>query len=151
MKSEMFKVNVVSLCYKQKYDTTEYPIINNSKKAADILYQSWDKDTIALEEQFKVLYLNHRNQVIGLYTVSVGGVTGTFVCNKKILACGLKIVASGMIIAHNHPSGNLKPSKADEQVTQKIKEAAKYHDIAVIDHLIVSEEGYFSFSDEGII
>jgi DNA repair protein RadC len=93
MKSEMFKVNVVSLCYKQKYDTTDYPIITSSKIAADILFGSWDKYTIGLEEQLKVLYLNRRNQVIGLYTVSVGGVTGTVVCNKKILACGLKIVA----------------------------------------------------------
>ena len=76
MKKEMFKVNEVSLCYKQKYDTTDYPIINNSKLAADIFYESWDKDTIGLEEQLKVLYLNRRNQVIGLYTAGHGIVTG---------------------------------------------------------------------------
>jgi DNA repair protein RadC len=70
---------------------------------------------------------------------------------RLILAGALQMGAVSLIMCHNHPSGNLKPSRADEQVTQKIKEAAKYHDIAVIDHLIVSEEGYFSFSDEGII
>jgi len=148
MKSEMFKVNVVSLCYKQKYDTTEYPIINNSKIAADILYESWDKDTIAMEEQFKVLYLNRRNQVIGLYNVSIGGVTGTVVCNKKILACGLKIVASGMIIAHNHPSGNKMLSEKDRQVTKSLQEAGKIMDIKLLDHIIVLPDGnYTSFSD----
>ena len=148
MKSEMFKVNVVSLCYKQKYDTTEYPIINNSKIAADILYESWDKDTIAMEEQFKVLYLNRRNQVIGLYNVSIGGVTGTVVCNKKILACGLKIVASGMIIAHNHPSGNKMLSEKDRQVTKSLQEAGKIMDIKLLDHIIVLPNGdYTSFSD----
>ena len=148
MKSEMFKVNVVSLCYKQKYDTTDYPIINNSRIAADILFQSWDKDTIALEEQFKVLYLNRRNQVIGLYTVSVGGVTGTFVCNKKILACGLKIVASGMIIAHNHPSGNKKLSEQDRKITKSLQEAGRIMDINLLDHIIVLPNGdYVSFDD----
>jgi hypothetical protein len=148
MKSEMFKVNVVSLCYKQKYDTTEYPIINNSKLAADILYESWDKDTIALEEQLKVLYLNHRNQVIGLYTVSVGGLTGTVVCNKKILACGLKIVASGMIIAHNHPSGNKMLSEQDRKITKSLQECGKIMNINVLDHIIVLPNGdYTSFAD----
>jgi DNA repair protein RadC len=148
MKSEMFKVNVVSLCYKQKYDTTDYPIINNSKIAADILYQSWDKDTIALEEQFKVLYLNVRNQVIGLYTVSVGGLTGTVVCNKKVLACGLKIVASGMIIAHNHPSGSKKLSEQDRKITKSLQEAGKIMNINVLDHIIVLPNGdYVSFDD----
>ena len=148
MKSEMFKVNVVSLCYKQKYDTTEYPIINNSKKAADILYESWDKDTIAFEEQFKVLYLNRRNQVIGLYTVSVGGLTGTVVCNKKILACGLKIVASGMIIAHNHPSGNKMLSEQDRILTKSLQECGRIMNINVLDHIIVLPNGdYTSFAD----
>ena len=148
MKSEMFKVNVVSLHYKQKYDTTEYPIINNSRIAADILYESWDKDTIALEEQLKVLYLNHRNQVIGLYTVSVGGLTGTVVCNKKILACGLKIVASGMIIAHNHPSGSKMLSEQDRKITKSLQECGKIMNINVLDHIIVLPNGdYTSFAD----
>lgn len=150
MKQEMFKVNEVSLHYKLKQDTTDYPIINNSKIAVDILYQSWDKDTIGLEEQFKVLYLNQRNQVLGLYTVSVGGVTGTVVCNKKILACGLKIVASGMIIAHNHPSGNNKPSEQDRIVTKSLKECGKIMDIKLLDHIIILPNGNFvSFADDG--
>ena len=148
MKSEMFKVNVVSLCYKQKYDTTDYPIIKNSKIAADIFYESWDKDTIGLEEQLKVLYLNRRNQVIGLYTVCIGGVTGTVVCNKKILACGLKIVASGMIIAHNHAAGNKQLAEQDRIVTRSLKECGKIMDIKLLDHIIILPNGNFvSFAD----
>ena len=148
MKKEMFKVNEVSLHYKLKHDTTDYPIINNSKLAADIFFESWDKDTIALEEQFKVLYLNRNNRVIGLYTAGIGGVAGTVVCNKKILACGLKIVASGMIIAHNHPSGNNKPSEQDRIVTKSLKECGKIMDIKLLDHIIILPNGNFvSFAD----
>ena len=148
MKSEMFKVNVVSLHYKLKHDTTDYPIIKNSKIAADIFYESWDKDTIGLEEQLKVLYLNRGGKVIGLYTVSIGGVTGTVVCNKKILACGLKIVASGMIIAHNHPSGNKQLSEQDRIITKSLKECGKIMDIKLLDHIIILPNGNFvSFAD----
>ena len=148
MKKEMFKVNEVSLHYKLKHDTTDYPIIKNSNDAAEILFGSWDKYTIGLEEQLKVLYLNRRNQVIGLYTVSVGGVTGTVVCNKKILACGLKIVASGMIIAHNHPSGNKQLSEQDRIITRSLKECGKIMDIKLLDHIIILPNGNFvSFAD----
>lgn len=148
MKKEIFKVNEVSLHYKLKHDTTDYPIIKNSNDAAEILFGSWDKYTIGLEEQLKVLYLNRRNQVIGLYTVSIGGVTGTVVCNKKILACGLKIVASGMIIAHNHPSGNKQLSEQDRIITRSLKECGKIMDIKLLDHIIILPNGDFvSFAD----
>jgi DNA repair protein RadC len=148
MKKEIFKVNEVSLHYKLKHDTTDYPIIKNSSDAAEILFGSWDKDTIGLEEQLKVLYLNRRNQVIGLYTVCIGGVTGTVVCNKKILACGLKIVASGMIIAHNHPSGNKQLSEQDRIITRSLKECGKIMDIKLLDHIIILPNGNFvSFAD----
>jgi len=148
MKSEMFKVNEVSLHYKLKHDTTDYPIITSSKIAADILFGSWDKYTIGLEEQLKVLYVNRRNQVIGLYTVCIGGVTGTVVCNKKILACGLKIVASGMIIAHNHPSGNKQLSEQDRIITKSLKECGRIMDIKLLDHIIILPNGNFvSFAD----
>jgi DNA repair protein RadC len=148
MKKEMFKVNEVSLHYKLKHDTTDYPIIKNSNDAAEILFGSWDKYTIGLEEQLKVLYLNRRNQVIGLYTVCIGGVTGTVVCNKKILACGLKIVASGMIIAHNHPSGNKQLSEQDRIITRSLKECGKIMDIKLLDHIIILPNGNFvSFAD----
>ncbi len=102
-------------------------------------------------EVFGVVYLNKSNKVNHFEIVSSGGISGTVVDTRIILKKALENGATSIILCHNHPSGNLKPSKADEELTKKIKEAAKYHDIAVIDHLIVSEEGYFSFSDEGIM
>ena len=102
-------------------------------------------------EVFGVVYLNKSNKVNHYEIVSSGGISGTVVDTRIILKKALENGATSIVLCHNHPSGNLKPSKADEELTKKIKEAAKYHDIAVIDHLIVSEEGYFSFSDEGIM
>lgn len=97
-----------------------------------------------------VLYLNRANKVIGSYELSKGGITATIADIRIILSVALKTLATGLILAHNHPSGNLKPSEADVCLTNKIKEAAKLMDIQVLDHLILVEGGYFSFSDEEI-
>ena len=99
------------------------------------------------------MYLNRANKVIGIYPLSVGGITGTVADIRLILSVALKAAATSIILIHNHPSGNLTPSRADEQLTQKINEAAKYMDMKVIDHLILSpdENAYYSFADEGII
>jgi DNA repair protein RadC len=98
-----------------------------------------------------VLYLNRANKVIGSYELSKGGITATIADIRIILSVGLKTLATGLILAHNHPSGNLKPSEADVSLTNKIKEAAKLMDIQVLDHIILADGGYFSFSDEGIM
>ena len=102
-------------------------------------------------EVFAVLYLNKANKVNHFEIVSRGGLTGTVADPRIILKIALEQEATSIILCHNHPSGNLKPSKADEALTQKIKSAAAYLDILVMDHLIVSEEGFFSFSDDGIL
>lgn len=102
-------------------------------------------------EVFGVVYLNKSNKVNHFEIVSSGGITGTVADTRIILKKALENGATSIVLCHNHPSGNLKPSKADEELTKKIKEAAKYHDIEVIDHIIVSEEGYFSFSDDGLL
>jgi DNA repair protein RadC len=101
---------------------------------------------------FVVMYLNRANHVIGVYKLSLGGITGTIADPRLILATALKVAASSIILAHNHPSSNLKPSKADELLTNKIKQGALFMDIQVSDHLILSSsEGYYSFADEGMI
>jgi DNA repair protein RadC len=100
-------------------------------------------------ELFAVLFLNQANRVIHYEIISEGGITGTVADPRIILKKALEKNAVSLILCHNHPSGSLKPSRADEELTYKIKEAAKYFDIKVLDHLIVSEEGYFSFADEG--
>jgi len=102
-------------------------------------------------EVFAVLFLNRANKINHFEIVSEGGITGTVADPRIILRRALEEDAVGLILCHNHPSGNLKPSRADEQLTAKIKEAAGYLDIRVLDHIIVSEEGYYSFADEGLI
>ena len=126
-------------------------IINDSNAAFDILATLFPQDTICLQEQFVVLYLNRANRVIGSYQLSKGGITGTIADVRLILSVALKTLATGLILAHNHPSGNLKPSEADVSLTNKIKEAAKLMDIQVLDHIILSDCGYFSFADEKIL
>ena len=125
--------------------------INNSKEAFDILDTLFPKETISLQEQFVVLYLNRANKVIGSYELSKGGITATIADIRIILSVGLKTLATGLILAHNHPSGNLKPSEADVTLTNKIKEAAKLMDIQLMDHIILTEGGYLSFADEGMM
>ncbi len=102
-------------------------------------------------EVFGVLYLNKANKVNHFEVISRGGITGTVADPRIILKKALEEDATSIVLCHNHPSGNLRPSRADEELTHKIKEAAKYFDIVVMDHIIVSEEGYYSFSDEGIL
>ncbi len=102
-------------------------------------------------EVFAVLFLNRANKVNHFEIVSEGGITGTVADPRVILRKALEQDAVNIILCHNHPSGSLKPSRADEQLTTKIKEAAKFLDITVVDHLIVSEDGYYSFADDGIL
>ncbi len=102
-------------------------------------------------EVFAVVFLNRANKINHFEIMSEGGITGTVADPRIILKKALEENAVSIILCHNHPSGNLKPSRADEDLTMKIKEAARYLDIKVIDHVIVSEEGYFSFADEGLL
>ena len=102
-------------------------------------------------EVFAVMFLNRANKVNHFEIVSEGGITGTIADPRVILRKALEEDAVSIILCHNHPSGSLKPSKADQQLTIKIKEAARFLDIAVVDHIIVSEDGYYSFADEGLL
>lgn len=102
-------------------------------------------------EIFVVLYLNRANKIKHSEIISEGGITGTVADPRIILKKALENDAVNIILCHNHPSGSLKPSRADEELTKKITEAASYFDIKVLDHIIVSEEGYYSFADEGLL
>ena len=102
-------------------------------------------------EVFGVLYLNRANKINHFEIVSEGGITGTVADPRIILRKALETDAVSIILCHNHPSGSLRPSRADEVLTDKIKEAASYLDIKVLDHIIVSEDGYYSFADEGLL
>lgn len=148
---EWTRVAEVELIYKSKVKASERPVIKDSKDTCNILRQIWNENKMEMQEEFKVLLLNRSNKVVGVYDASAGGITGTIADPRLILAMAIKSLSVSIILAHNHPSGNLKPSKADEDLTMKIKEAAKYHDIKVLDHLIITAEVYYSFADAGLI
>ena len=126
------------------------PLIISALDAFVEMVDFFPPDTIALQEKFVVMYLNRCNRVLGVYPLSTGGITGTMVDIRLILSVALKVAATGIILAHNHPSGNLQPSSADKMLTQKIKEACSFLDISVMDHIILNPKGeYASFADEG--
>jgi DNA repair protein RadC len=133
---------------RQATATREKAVVTSSTDVADYL-QILLKDY--KHEVFAVLFLNRSNKINHFQIISEGGITGTVADPRIILKKALEEDAVSIILCHNHPSGSLKPSKADEELTFKIKEAAKYFDIKVLDHLIVSDDGYYSFADEGIL
>lgn len=102
-------------------------------------------------EVFGVVYLNRAHKINHFEIISSGGITGTVADPRMILKLALEVKATAIVLSHNHPSGNLKPSKADELLTEKIKQAASFFDIQVLDHIIISDEGYFSFADDGML
>jgi DNA repair protein RadC len=124
------------------------PVMTSSSDIARFL-QSKLRDQ--RRELFGVLFLNRSNRLNHFEIVSEGGITGTVADPRIILRKALEEDAVNLVLCHNHPSGSLKPSRADEQLTTKIKEAASYFDIKVLDHIIISDDGYFSFADEGMI
>ena len=111
--------------------------ITNSKDSYELFLSCWSQKIIELQEEFKVLLLNRNHQVLGIYPLFKGGVSGTVVDAKLVFSVALKCNASSIIIAHNHPSGNLKPSVADLRLTKKLKEAGNYLDVKVLDHIIL--------------
>ena len=133
---------------RQAASSLEKTVIKKSRDIANYL-QALFKDY--KHEVFAVLFLNRANKINHFEIISEGGITGTVADPRIILKKALEADAVSIILSHNHPSGSLKPSRADEELTNKIKEAAKLLDIKVMDHIIVSDEGYFSFADEGII
>jgi DNA repair protein RadC len=126
----------------------EKAMVSSSNDIANFLQQKLKDHR---REVFAVLFLNRANKINHFEIVSEGGITGTVADPRVILRKALEEDAVNIILCHNHPSGSLKPSKADEQLTTKIKEAASYLDIKVLDHIIVSEDGYYSFADEGLL
>ncbi|QEC65854.1 DNA repair protein RadC [Panacibacter ginsenosidivorans] len=123
-------------------------VVLNSKDIAEFLRA---KLKYMKREVFVVVFLNRANKIMHHEIISEGGITGTVADPRIILKKALEHDAVNIILCHNHPSGSIKPSRQDEELTQKIKEAARYLDIKVMDHIIVSEEGYYSFADEGML
>jgi DNA repair protein RadC len=133
---------------RQAAATLEKPFVRTSRDIAEYLKAILKDYTY---EVFAVLFLNRANKINHFEIISRGGITGTVADPRIILKKALEEEAVSLVLSHNHPSGSLRPSRADEELTQKIKEAARYLDIKVIDHIIVSDEGFYSFADEGLL
>jgi len=150
MNSTNIKMAEIVVAYRPQ--KSQHPLIRTSQEAYDCLYKFFSETDIALQEKFVVGYLNRSNKLLGVYSMSKGGIAGTIADPKLILGVALKSAASGIILAHNHPSGNLQPSAQDRELTAKINEACKLFDIILLDHLIISpDEKYFSFADNGLL
>lgn len=144
-------VTEVMLTYQSKVKAADRPQIKSSLDAYNILVANWSEQ-IGFIEEFYILLLDRSNRVMGRYLVSQGSMVGTVVDPRVVFTAALKSRSISIILAHNHPSGNLRPSRSDKDITTKLKQAGEILDIAVLDHLILSPEGgYYSFSDEGLI
>lgn len=125
--------------------------LTSSGAVAQVLRKIFDADTIEWKEEFILLCLNRANELIGYFKVSSGGMAGTIADPKIIYTTALNCTAANIIVAHNHPSGNKKPSGADISITRKLYEAGQLLDINLLDHIILTRDGYYSFNDEGEI
>ena len=148
---KMYEVAEIQLTYKSNVKPSLRPKVNGSKDAYELLKENWDASRIEFVEQFKAVFLNRANKVLGILEVSTGGVSGTVADPKVIFVAALKANASSFLVAHNHPSGNLCPSKSDIDLTRKLRDGGKLLEIQLLDHLIVTVEGYYSFADEGAL
>ena len=146
----MLNISEIEVSYAPSVTPSERIRITSSSDAEQVFRGIW-KQPLELKECFYALFLNRANKVLGYQLISIGGVSGTVVDPKIIFQTALKANASSAILAHNHPSGNGKPSEADIQLTKKLKEAGMFLEIAVLDHLILLPVGYTSFADDGLI
>ena len=144
-------VSEVELTYKNNVPYNQRQKISNSQGAYEILTNLFPENTMDYRETFIVLYLNRANQVLGYSVISQGGTSNTTVDIKMVIQTALLANASCIMLAHNHPSGNVQPSTDDNRITKRIMEAAKLFDITVLDHLIITNESYYSFTDNGNI
>lgn len=142
------EISEISVSYSNR--ATDKFKVHSSKESYEFFLKSWNINTIELQEEFKVILLNRSNTVLGIYAMSKGGVSATIVDAKLIFSVALKCNASSIIIAHNHPSENLKPSESDLKLTKRLKKAGEYLEVTVLDHLIITKNDYFSFADNGL-
>ena len=143
------RVSEVKLTYKTKVKASQRPKVSSSKEVYQLLLSIYDRNTIELKEYFKVVLINQANKVLGVHNLSEGGIDGTYADVRQIIQIAILSNAVGIILSHNHPSGNTTPSPNDRRLTTAIKQACDIINIRLIDHLIVTPESYYSFGDEG--
>ncbi len=137
----------IKVSYSHKVKAANMVKLTCSRDSFDLLKDSWEDQDYC--ETFKVILLNRASKVIGVKTISTGGITGTVADPKLIFQTALLCHATSIILSHNHPSGNKRPSEADIKLTQRLKNGGLYLEITVLDHIIMAEDDYYSFADEG--
>ncbi len=147
---DLSQISEVELIYKNQTRYADRPKVQSSRAAFNIFRDTWDAGKINLQEQFKVMLLDTGMSCLGISLISSGGIAACHVDLKLVFATALKARASRIVLAHNHPSGNDTPSPSDLQLTEQFKKAGSYLQIQVVDHLIITNEGYTSIADEGL-
>ena len=152
MQTNLLNYNLaeIQVSYRTKVKASERRQIKTSKDCESVFREIWSS-SMEFKEEFYIILLNRANKVLGWYKVSEGGMSGTVVDPKIVFSIALKGLASSIVISHSHPSGNLKPSDQDIALTKQLKQAGVLLEIPVLDHLILSADGYYSFADEGMI
>lgn len=144
-----YKGNTPELCIGRKKSDAPKVKLTSAAQGYEFFKQIWDEDTLCYSESFMCIFLNRNMTTIGWMKVSSGGLDSCIVDVRMILGAALKCGASAIMMAHNHPSGNLTPSTADDKITNKCKLACDIMDIALVDHMIVTDEGFYSYANEG--
>jgi DNA repair protein RadC len=146
---KLFKVSEIEITYRNKIPFDKRIQITSPEAAYQVLIECWDPGKIELIEQCKILLLDQKSNCLGISEVSYGSMTSCLVDPKVVFVTALKAKATRIIIAHNHPTGMLHPSKADIELTKRMMEAGSLLDLPVTDHLIVTSQGYYSFAEQG--
>ena len=144
-----WSVGEIKISYKPLI--TDHTVITSSYQAYELIKQLWDNEKINLQEQFAALFMNTSKKTIGWKLLNTGTTANCLVDIKLLVSLALHCMCTHIVIVHNHPSGNLKTSDSDETITKTIKDALKLIDVQLMDHLIITENGHYSFSDEGLM
>jgi DNA repair protein RadC len=148
-KTNRFLVSEIKISYEPKIKPSDRIVVRDAKTAYKVFLANWDMKTIYLVEHFKIMCLNRASQVLGVYPLAIGGVSGVIADPKIIFLTAIGRASTSIILAHNHPSGNLEPSKADIAMSKKLAEGGKLLDIPVYDHLIITPDSFLSLAEEG--
>ena len=150
MKVNYFSIPEIMVSYKDTVKASERFVVKCSEDASQIFTEA-HKDSMEHHEEVNVLFLNRANRVLGISCISKGGLDGTVVDIRIILQIALKANCASVMLSHYHPSSSRKPSHADISITQKLKEGCKAVGLLLLDHLIITSEGYMSFADKGLL
>lgn len=147
----LYRVSEIGIYYKSKVPYQDRVSINSPNVAYEVLKLAWNQNKIELMEEFKILLTDNKSNCLGIVDIASGSINSCIVDPRLLFSAALKARASGVILAHNHPSGNVIPSENDKIVTEKIWKGGEILNIAILDHLVVSSHSYYSFAERGIM